>query len=66
MNARGSILSDWIIQIVLWLCDLGENLSVLERERERESFHTPTSKTSQNTSPRLQNSMDGMVMQEHL
>ena len=39
MNARGSILSNWIIQIVLWLCDLGENLSVLERERERESFH---------------------------
>jgi hypothetical protein len=24
------------------LCDLGENLSVLERERERESFHPPT------------------------
>ena len=41
MNARGSILSDWIIQILLWLFDLGENLSVLEREREGKGILSP-------------------------
>ena len=46
MNAGGSILSDWIIQIVLWLCDLGENPSVLEGEIKgilsdgNQNFHT--------------------------
>ena len=32
INPRGSILSDWIIQSVCWLCDCWGNLWVLERE----------------------------------
>ena len=34
MNARGSILSDWIVELVPWLCDLWKYSSVLEWERK--------------------------------